>query len=378
MKKRFYSLFLGLAAMSVFMGMIGCGNETQSTGKEHIQEGTQYSEWSSGILSMSDGLVVQTNSPKGSQLMLFDYQTDTFAPLCADPNCLHNSRECESVYLARKGAYIGLRKDEWAYYTIEQDGYGAFYTCSLDGSNEKKIGDFAHIGALSPVSKAIFTESTCFFATCEDQTDPKTEEWTGTISGIYSYDLETGKEKQLTESKEYMRPAFSVLGLYKDQLYYSEWDGSTYLIKCVDLKSGDIKDVITESGVINVFGYGKYIVYARNDQETTINQLDLGTMKTEHVITEGIGVPCLWTEELKIFGAYKDDSNEGILYEWRGEKDEPRPFRRNNRESIFEPFGQSGDKLIGQIRDPEKEYTYAIMTTTDFLNGTDNWTKLSE
>lgn len=69
-----------------------------SCGKEEPKE-TQIceSQWYGNVCLMEDGVLYK--NPDTDRMEYFDYHTKDYGPLCAKPNCSHNSKECESVFL---------------------------------------------------------------------------------------------------------------------------------------------------------------------------------------------------------------------------------------------------------------------------------------
>ncbi len=326
------------------------------------------SEWRVNMCFTQDGILFK--NPITGLMEYYDYNTDYYQLLCAKPNCTHNTEDCEAVYLAQKAYLIGRAGDRWAYYSEDDDLNGSFYSCKLDGTDEKKLGEFHHQGGSTTSSRVIFYDSACIMATGEDKFEEETGEWIGTFSGIYQYDLETGEERILCEEKEYMRPAYCIYGVYGHQLIYTEWDGEKNVLKVLDLENGKQEILVEEEHVITAAVSEPYVVCStQNGQDYKLHKISLNTDERTEIDIQGTAGGIFWTNELKIYTVY--DNMTTYVYSYREEDHTTELIRKTVSTSDFTPYKMVNGMLIGQI-----ENKMAAMSLEDYLNGDRNWSVL--
>ena len=224
-----------LFVLGLYLLLMACG---KSGGKD-VRNGA--AKWQVNVCLMEDG-VLYKNSDTGC-MEFFDYETGSYRALCADPNCLHDSMECEAVYLYEKANFIGRLGDKWYYNGLDAKEKRSFRCCDLDGGNDKKVGEFPYDFSGAFGDCVLFYEGSCILATDDTIIKEETEEWIGTISGIYRYHFDTGGIEMICQEKEYMRPAYAVYGTYKDWLIYTEYNGEYVTLKSKNLKTARINGI---------------------------------------------------------------------------------------------------------------------------------------
>lgn len=329
---------------------------------------TPSSEWLVNKCFIQDGILFK--NPNTNWMEYYDYNTDHYQLLCAKPNCTHDTEECEAVYLAQKAYLIGRTGDRWAYYSEDDGLNGSFYSCKIDGTDEKKLGEFHHQGGSTASSRVIFYDSACILATGEDKFDEETGEWTGTFGGIYQYDLETGEENVLCEEKEYMRPAYCIYGVSGHRLIYTEWDGEKNLLKALDLENGKQELFIEEGNVLTAAISEPYVVCsAQNGQNYKLYQISMNTGEKTEIDIQGAAGWIFWTDELKIYIVY--DNMAAYVYLYKEEDHTTELIMETAAALDFTPYKLVDGMLIGQT-----ENKMAVISLEDYLNGEQNWSIL--
>ena len=221
----------GILLLSVFLLFSGCGKG---------QEGTTVTESRLivGCTFTEEGILYNNpNPPFRGKAEYLDYQTGAYMPLCDKVNCLHDNKECFAVYLG-KASNIGRIGDKWYYlmFSFEEEMPG-FYSCDLNGQNERKIGNFEHSG----LRTCLFFDDSCVTATRTPLLDAESGEWDAdhSVSAVYQYHFDTGEEALLRPEIE--DGYYEIYGKYGDQLVCREIKKEGYgILEVLDLETGTI------------------------------------------------------------------------------------------------------------------------------------------
>ncbi|MCD2493725.1 hypothetical protein LQE92_14035 [Lacrimispora sp. NSJ-141] len=373
MKK--YRTFL-FFCISAFI-LAGCG-------KKERTDNAGESVWRMNSCFTETGILYKKSETNG-KLKYYDYESKEYLTLCAKANCRHDSSECMSVYLYQNIDFIGKLGDKWYYRVMKTDeSEGAFYSCDLDGGNEKEVGPFSHGNGKAIGTVNLFYDNVCVLETEDDYFDETTGEWTGTGSGIYRFHFDTGEAEVLCEEKEYMRPAYSVYGKYDNKLLYTEWDGKKNLLKQMDLGTKKSAVILDNINIITGAVQGNILLCSASEGERfKLIIVNLETGKQEHIWTKGVASDYFWDEELKVFIIYGEESavtKDGYarqffeLYQYM-EDGVCRLLRTGDTAKCFIPYVRMEDQLIG--RDSEKG-ELARMNMQDFISGSADWEILEE
>lgn len=141
--------------------LFGCGKQEKNTAMTESRQIAAHT-------FMEDGFIYSnTNPPRKGKAEYYDYQTGIFMPLCDQANCLHDSQECTAVHLGNAST-IGRLGDRWYYLMFsETDSVPAFYSCDLNGQNEKKIGLFPH----SQTGPSLYFDNSCVMVINDVESD---------------------------------------------------------------------------------------------------------------------------------------------------------------------------------------------------------------
>lgn len=366
--KRMRRRYLSLLMCSISLLLVSCGKEEPK--ETQICE----SQWYGNVCLMEDGVLYK--NPDTDRMEYFDYHTKDYGPLCAKPNCSHNSKECESVFLGQKAYFIGRLEDRWYYHTADEELGGSFRFCDLDGGNDKKIGEFPYIHDGSFGSRVLFYGNSCIFAAGKDYFEEETGEWTGTSSAIYWYRLDTGEADILCPEKTYMRPAYAVYGEYGSCLIYTEYNGETYALKQKNLETGEEKLLFEDKSIGLVWLDGNLLACVSfKDTNSKIHEINLDTgEQSEFPVKENIG-DLFWTDEIKVYIAYENRADGKTGCQTFQYKDgDFRLLREGEIDDCFVPYILKDNILIGRLGG--NNYGLAYIDKADFLAGKENWTLL--
>ncbi|QNM06630.1 TolB-like translocation protein [Qiania dongpingensis] len=372
---KMFRIFLFFSASVLILA--GCGKKKKTDNAEE-------SVWRMNSCFTKTGILYKKSDING-KIKYYDYETKEYLTLCAKANCRHDSSECMAVYLYQNIDFMGKLGDKWYYHVMKTDeDEGAFYSCDLDGGNEKKIGSFSHGNGYAIGTVNLFYGDVCVLETEDDHFDDATGEWTGTASGIYRYHFDTGEAEVLCEEKEYMRPAYSVFGKYKNKLIYTEWDGEKNLLRQMDLDTREITSPLGNVNIVTGSVQGDTLLCsAMEDEKYELVIADLETGDQENIWTKGIASDFFWDEELKLFMIYGEESvvtEDGYtrqifeLYQYM-EDGTCRLMRTGDTAKCFIPYVRVEDQLIGR---DSKKGELARIKAEDFIQGSGNWEILNE
>lgn len=364
MRKKSICLIIILLLLS------GCGKR-----KAEPQPGS--SKWKDFFCFTEEGLLYKKSEVHG-KLTYLDYQNMDYGALCAKPNCLHDSMECEAFSLYQKADFIGRLGEQWYYGMTDETSGGTIRTCMLNGEQDREVGSFSHGNSYAIGTVTLFYDKYCILATADDHFDGITGAWTGTTSAIYRYDLEHGEAEVLCPEKEHEHPSYAVYGMYKDQLIYGEWIEDGMKCRQMDLKTGEIQELLENRTVINACVNENYLVGSvKGSGCSQVIEWDFSRGVQTEIMDSEIAGNYFWTPELKVFAAY-EEAGEGSyqfrMYRYTEEKG-CEQIRAGKSENYFMPLVKQAENLVGMGNVEGKEQL-SIISYQDFLDGKNNWRML--
>lgn len=353
--------------------------------KKTEAENTDWARWDFSVGYMEDGMIYQDY---GENLMKFlDYKTGNVYPLCVRPNCRHDSEECFAYALCGQVSFMGRLGEKWYYYNYySEDGTEeTLRSCNLDGGNERVVETYPYGEGASTTQfwgSVLFQDRCCIAAASsanmvEDPDDPGSARSVSTTGGIYRYHLDTGKREELCPEKTVETWPYTVYGIYKGQLVYSEYfdekevkQGPRLWIRKMDLETKEVSDLEVSGGCVYM-GENCLLLNQYGDGERIVEyNLDTGR---ETVIFEGSTARNgVWEPELKAFTILdrSEGGNHHRVYRYTDEGDCEVLYE----EEGLHPEAFGNGLVIGQ--DPE--WNLAFIKKEDFLAGKKNWTLLEE
>ena len=377
-RKKLAYLFMALCVLF----LSGCGKpEKQDGGKEgSAMFGSQ--------CFTEEGILQINNSSWTGKADYFDFKTKSFRPLCGSPSCTHDSEECFAVYLRIYVDIIGRLGDRWYYQKVKPDGSAIFCSSSLDGQNEKEIGEFSHrmgMGNVYFFDHFVVTGTADWYI--EEETGNVSENWK---CGIYRFDLETGREELLVPERELSQnQAYIVYGCYENRLMYMEQtdeEGLQYEVRILDLETGAVTKPPEPLQVWPTIPYlmdGNTVVCnARDGDFWKVVEIDMESGECTEIL-KGLKrtVEIFWTEELKLLTFREDVEGKSVRKTCRyGENGELVAVRTDGEYLRFSPLCITDGLLVGSY-EGEKEprmdgFTLATIPVEDYLAGKDNFTLL--
>lgn len=373
---------------AVCINVSGCGKETE--------KGSDFTVYHDSAGYMEDGMVYQDYDAGLTKYL--DYATGEYYPLCARPNCFHDSGECAAHVLCEEAKFMGRLGDKWYYYR-EWDTEAEFHSCDLDGGNDRVIkvypleeteeDGYKNWGWQTAWGNVLFQDGNCFAAMStdnmeEDPNNPGAASGVSANSVLYRYDLETGEREALCPMKTMRIPCYTLWGIYKNQLIYSELlndgEGEKWVsgLRTLDLETKEITDLgIFAREVLNP-GYvsGNLLLYNEPEgDESRLMEYNLETGE-KRMIYEGGGFYIIWEPELKTFHVQSPEDEET---EWIYQYTEEGECKLLYKDVVFEPLGLGGDLLVGWVEGGEQQpYRRAVLKKEDFLAGKTNWTVIEE
>ncbi len=349
----------------------GCG------GSRKKETSGQMSVYDGNLCFTEDGVVYQNPNP-GSVTGYFDYKTGTYIPLCAKSNCLHDSIECQAVYLKGYADYIGRIGDKWYYHVAEwQEEEGGFHSCDLDGGNDKILGSFPCSNGTGVI---LFYDQMCVLATWDVEFDEDAGEVAGNTSGIYGYHLDTGEWEALCPEKETENgPAYELCGKYGENLFYSEWEGKISVLKQMNLETGEVKKPFGDTFLSSVQAADNFLLCRL--AEPGGNRLIEWNLETgEQKEFPENGVHMFWSEDLKVATNFSQDFSDRRFWAYQYQEDGTcELIRQGELDEVFRPVAKSGSLLLGQMWGKNGGFTIlACMEQEDYLAGKTNWTIVTE
>ena len=341
--------------MCVCLAFSGCGKKEEKIEKTEMDSSWKYLGWT----FTEEGLLYHNpNPPRRGKLEYLDYRTGSYRPLCAGASCLHDSAECTAVRLYDAGA-MGRIGDKWYYLMRDESGIPHFYSCDLDGRNEKKIGRYSHTGS----QMFLFFEDSCVTAF----SDPVMDEETGQLkedvsnSAICRYHFDTGEEELLTQESE--SSYYDLYGRYGKLLLYREYRDGRGILKVLDLDTGEVQEPLGDRNVARAASMrdGLFACNVREGDAAKIIELDLMSGDWKEIQTEaGGGASLFWSEGLKLM-TFWEERTGGAYYR------------------VYQYLDDGKSLLVGRYGGStrmEEHFHMATMEEKDFLAGKDNWTVL--
>ncbi len=333
-----------------------------------------------------DGLLHRQSLRGGSKIAYFDYRTRTCYPLCGDPNCLHDSRECTAIYLADTNC-IGRIGDKWYYQKDSGTDAQVFYCCDLDGKNEKVLGEFPRYCT----GTSLFFDHFLVAATEEWFVDEETGEVSENMKcGIYRYDLESGKEELLVPERESQLGAYCVYGCHENLLAYLELTDEAemkYELRVMDLETKRVTEPLGDRRLWSPAPYamsGSLLVCSVQDGGAwEVVELDIESGEWNRIWLEGQKgtADIIWSPELKLLRLYDEIEGRPCHRTWQyTEKGECVLVREDWEEYPFSPIVIKDGVIVGPYGgwDDTTGFTLAVIGTEDYLAGKSNFISLQD
>ena len=364
MKIRIKRWIIGIVWIGIVLNSSGCEkNKTQSPSGS-VQK-YNYTFMEDGILYCN---------PQTRRAEFYDYAAQSYIPICGKANCRHQygDETCTAVWLERGGC-VGRIGDKWYYHC------DSFFSCDLDGSNEKELGEFHH--TLSPLGVRIFRDNSIICATFDIDFDEETEEPLDS-SAIYRFHFDTGEIEIICPEIQSDLPAYEVVGLYENQLIYREWTREYgKRTKMIDLDSGTITEPIgtVESARDMVIEGDSLITTVADGGDCSAAEFNLKTGE-QRTLLEKVksGVNVYWGTELKQLQTieirgFRDWHMETYQYQ---EDKGCALFREGDVYHEMEVLMVKNGQVIGRIGDPGDEdvmFDLVVISLEDYLAGKTNW-----
>ncbi len=358
--------------LCVCLTFSGCGKKEEKIEDTEVDSSWKYLGWT----FTEEGLLYHNpNPPRRGKLEYLDYRTGSYRPLCASASCLHDSAECTAVRLYDAGA-MGRIGDKWYYLMRDESGIPHFYSCDLDGQNEKKIGKYSHTGS----QMFLFFEDSCVTAF----SDPVMDEETGQLkedvssSAICRYHFDTGEEELLTQESE--SSYYDLYGRYGKLLLYREYRDGRGILKVLDLDTGEVQEPLGDRNVARAASMrdGLFACNVREGDDIKLIELDLVTGNWKEIQTEaGGGASLFWSEGLKLM-TFWEERTGGAYYRVYQYLDDGKSVlvREGEESTYFEVLDRKDGLLVGRYggsTQMEEQFHMATMEEKDFLAGKDNW-----
>ena len=348
----------------------GCGQK-RMTGQFGSIQKYNYTYTADGLLYCN---------PRTGKAEFYDYESKKYFPLCGKANCRHQDKDlnCTAVKLARNG-WIGRGEDKWYYQLDGDNGERAFYSCDLDGTNERKIGEFPY--RIDSDGITICQSDSIIFTSWDLVYEEKTDE-TYFASGIYRFRLDSGKAEEICPQIQEGLPVYEIIGNYENKLIYREWTGKIgKKTKMIDLDSKEITEPIGEK---ETFGDmvidGNYLIgTVVEEQGCTVTAFDLQNGSSREILGGLTNNPKIyWGETLKQIqtaetSEFRDWHKETYQYQ---ENKGCTLFREGDVYHEMEVLMVKDGIVIGyvgDIGDEEEQFHLAIINLEDYLAGKTNW-----
>ena len=362
-----FHLKKGILLLSVFLLFSGCGKG---------QEGTTVTESRLivGCTFTEEGILYNNpNPPFRGKAEYLDYQTGAYMPLCDKVNCLHDNKECFAVYLG-KASNIGRIGDKWYYlmFSFEEEMPG-FYSCDLNGQNERKIGNFEHSG----LRTCLFFDDSCVTATRTPLLDAESGEWDAdhSVSAVYQYHFDTGEEELLWPEIE--DGYYEIYGKYGDQLVCRKIKKEGYgILEVLDLETGELTRPLGDAktqGPVSMNG-NFFVCKLLEEGSLRAVELDLKSGEWSETAPELAEASAFfWSPELKT-GTIYEAGNRYKTYQYL-EDGTCKLIREEDDSTYRNVFVVRDELVIGEsYSDMEAQFRMAVQKKDDYLAGKNNWT----
>lgn len=367
-----------MGAAAALIALSGCGKKTS------VSESRERDSW--GFLNWTftaDGVLYRNqNPPRNGKAEYYDALSQSYFPLCGRANCLHKDDTCSAVHL-NKAELLGQCGDRWYYLMNEEDGSLAFYSCSMDGSGEKREGDFPHNNYGSVGTRALYTDHSCVY-TAEDVdlgTEQPVGEWYPEHwnSGIYQYQFDTKTEQVLVPAEADVH--MELIGKYKDKLLYRQSDENSSVMGMLDLGTKEISHPMGKRFLtpVNSFHDGLLAGNLLENDTRSIVEFNLETGEVNEIRT-GLeqGARLYWSRDLKLI-TEAEKSDSGIKYRTYqyGADGKQKLIREDEEGNCLEVMAVNNGMIYGELDlDGETVFKMATISLEDYLAGKSNWTVL--
>ena len=372
----------------LFSFLAGCGfsEEKKETGAgKEISEGYL----SNGMTCKTEkGVLFTGNTEKA---YFYDFYSDTVYPLCARPNCRHDSeRECAAMRFNRL-AYLPVMYQESLYYVrMEENGGLNYYRSNMDGEEERLVAELGY-DQVDPLNALLYEGKAYLLG--DSFGEMREEGWDGTAC-LFSVDLETGEKESLFEVGYGMNGGvlLTMKHLYGGRLYFEFFsrDADTDLengMYFVDLKTREIQKIDWGEDFRMMGWRGEWAVFYDHaldasglldeKSEKTIWRVHLDSGEKEALCRSIPGGGSVVLEDGLLWTEWKEYEKEGVwkFYEWRS--GETREISRIDLERYFflemSVCVDGEERLIGYFTETDETGTgrqgHYLISEEDFRKG---------
>ncbi|QNM06756.1 hypothetical protein [Qiania dongpingensis] len=384
LKKYLFSIMVASLLFS-----ISCAKTEKSTNQaEGSQEEPLISDRS--ICVAEKGVLL---SGAGGMLQFYDYQADTTYPLCARPNCTHESDDC-TANLFRNGAAFPVIYRDRLYYirsAIEEKPV-TFCQADVTGEQEKELAILGDVQLTA--SRMLYYGEKAYFSVIQVET----EEYGGAVevlkqsTSILSIDLEDGKIEVLLR-KEYGTDEslfYDLLYIYEDQMYLDlmgvqDLSQNTYFVMRLD--TGEVTQLEDGAGVsLTDWSHGKVVCQrggTDQDNKEVEGRFSIWDLKTGEKKQVGsfIGGPMAILKDGLVYVNWEEGFKEGEWKYYKFDSGETETFLKIQDGIMnFNPqnsFNKDGKEMIvghrTVVKDGKSVDGWYTISTEDFLERKENY-----
>ncbi|MCD2492032.1 hypothetical protein LQE92_05250 [Lacrimispora sp. NSJ-141] len=364
--------------------------ETQESRKrsDESQEEPVVSSWF--ICVTEKGILL---SGDGGMLQFYDYQADTTYPLCARPNCTHESDDCTANLFRGRAVFPAIYRDRLYYIRSAIEGKPVTF-CQADaaGEQEKELAVLGNVQFTG--SEMLYYGGKAYFSVIQVETEENGDavEVLKQSASILSIDLENGKTEVLLR-KEYGTDEslfYDLLYIYEDKMYLNlagvqDPSQNTYWIMSLD--TGDVTPLEDGAGVsLTDWSHGKAVCQRggtdqdNKEEEGMFSIWDLKTGEKKQV-GSFIGGPMVIIENDLIYVSWEEGFQEGEWKYYKFDGGETETFLKiQGGKMNFHPqtsVSKNGQEMIvGRrtiMKDGKSVEGWYIISAEDFLKGKENY-----
>lgn len=375
MRKRWSCFLIALFCLT------GCG-------KNGTEEAHRKAVHTNGIESQSEtGILFSGNVDK---LYFYDISQKITYPLCARPNCTHDSEEtCFSRIFSRLGSNPLLYDNKLYYIALnEENGKISLMSADLDGENQKELAELSTVpDGMFLYNGKIYMPLQQFLFQGTGSGDYKSS------SGIAMVDLETGKRETMFRAEGGMdsTAVWYIKEIYDGKLFfmldgggtdYSDVERGYY---CLDLETKELETMDFDSDCLDTCWInGKAVFYdGVKEQENPEAEkhywlYDLETNEKTCLTSYRLWGPGILTEKGYLYIEWDNtEYKRGVwnLYETEsGKKTELFSFVK---QELFTPrflFEEENREMIGGFYETKEDGKgWYKISVDDFISGKKNY-----
>lgn len=207
--------------------------------------------------------------------------------LCNKLNCKHESKDCDGLFL--DDSFIKIHHVGSQLYLFEtnlnHNSNLTIYQCDEDGSNRRKIHTFKDIQQI-PDTILFYNNYIFVGAQSKVYSDDNTYSF-GSDPCIYMYDLKTQKETMLLDGTRTPNLYTYILGGYQDDLFFLQYNDSEENDELALYRFNYLNQeqkYLYSLSFKNMQFINDKIFYEYNDQNHSVYQINIDTMKKEEIV----------------------------------------------------------------------------------------------